>query len=57
MCFGDYYNDLDMFKACNIKVAMENACNEIKKEADYITETNEKNGVANFLNKYFKEEK
>lgn len=52
MCFGDYYNDLDMFEACNIKVAMGNSCKELKEKADYITDTNNKNGVANFLNKY-----
>ena len=53
MCFGDFINDIDMFKSCKIKVAMKNACDELKNQADFITEyDNNNNGVANFLNKY-----
>lgn len=52
ICFGDYYNDIDMFKESGIKVAMENACQELKEQADYITDTNDKNGVAVFIDKY-----
>ena len=52
LCIGDYYNDLSMFRECSYKVAMLNACDEIKKEANYITTSNNKNGVAEFLNKY-----
>lgn len=52
MCFGDYDNDLEMFKECNIKVAMENATEKLKKEATHITLTNDEDGVAIFLEKY-----
>ena len=52
LCFGDYLNDLDMFKACGYKVAMDNACQEIKDMADFVTLSNNKNGVAYFLDKY-----
>lgn len=52
ICFGDYYNDIEMFKESGIKVAMGNACKELKEKADYITETNDKNGVAVFIDKY-----
>lgn len=52
LCFGDFINDLDMFDACGTKVAMENACDSLKEKADYITSSNNKNGVAKFLDKY-----
>ena len=52
LCFGDFINDLDMFEACEVKVAMENACDSLKEKADYITSSNNKNGVAKFLDKY-----
>ena len=52
LCFGDYLNDLEMFKACGYKVAMENSCAKLKEEADFVTLSNNKHGVAYFLNKY-----
>lgn len=53
ICFGDYINDLDMFDACGYKVAMENACDEIKEKADYVTfSNNNNNGVSYFIDKY-----
>ena len=52
LCFGDYLNDLEMFKACGYKVAMDNACQKIKDMADFVTLSNNKNGVAYFLDKY-----
>ncbi len=52
ICFGDRINDITMFKACGNTVAMKNADEELKKIADYITLSNEENGVAEFLNKY-----
>lgn len=52
LCFGDYLNDLEMFQACGYKVAMGNSCSQIKEMADFVTLSNNKNGVAYFLNKY-----
>lgn len=52
LCFGDYINDIDMFNACGICVAMGNACDTLKEKADFITGSNNDNGVAIFLNKY-----
>ena len=52
ICFGDGVNDLEMFNSCGIKVAMENAIDELKKESDYITDSNEQNGIYNFFDKY-----
>ena len=52
ICFGDRINDITMFKNCGYKVAMKNADNELKELANYITLSNDENGVADFLNKY-----
>lgn len=52
ICFGDFINDLEMFDVCGLKVAMGNALKEIKDAADFITDSNNDNGVANFLDKY-----
>ena len=47
--FGDNLNDLPMFKACDISVAVGNAKPEVSSAADYICDTNENNGVAKWL--------
>ena len=53
ICFGDSRNDISMFQSCGIKVAMKNGTDEIKQQADYITEfSNDDNGVIKFLKKY-----
>lgn len=54
LCFGDFVNDLDMFDACGYKVAMGNACEQLKKKADFVTLSNNRNGIAYFINKYLK---
>lgn len=54
ICFGDSMNDIDMFYNCGIKVAMKNSIQELKQNADYITEySNNEDGVAKFLEDYF----
>ena len=45
MCIGDSENDLSMIKFAGIGVAMGNGLDLIKKEADYITDSNEEDGV------------
>lgn len=52
ICFGDRINDISMFKNCGHNVAMKNADEELKKIADYITSSNDEDGVACFINKY-----
>ena len=52
LCFGDFVNDLEMFNTCGIKVAMGNARPELKEKADFITKTNDEDGVAYFLDRY-----
>lgn len=49
--FGDELNDLDFIKNAGIGVAMGNSIDEIKAIADYITLTNDENGVADYINK------
>lgn len=52
ICFGDQMNDVSMFKACDIKIAMKNANDELKAKADYITDyDNDNDGVAKFISK------
>ncbi|UAC47983.1 Cof-type HAD-IIB family hydrolase [Bacillus aquiflavi] len=46
MAIGDHYNDLSMFKRVGRSVAMGNASNIIKAQCDFVTTTNEENGVA-----------
>ncbi|SHI46345.1 hypothetical protein SAMN02745163_00313 [Clostridium cavendishii DSM 21758] len=45
MVFGDYYNDLTMFKRAHYSYAMENAPEDVKRHAKFIAESNISNGV------------
>lgn len=47
--FGDNLNDIPLFKASDVKVAVANARDELKAIADYIAEDNDSDGVANWL--------
>lgn len=49
MALGDDFNDIDMLEKAGYSVAMGNAAAEIKGVAQYITDTNEKDGVAKAL--------
>lgn len=49
IAFGDGGNDIGMIKAAGIGVAMGNASKELKKEADYITDDVNNEGVYNAL--------
>lgn len=52
MACGDNSNDYEMIKLAGLGVAMGNATAEIKEIADYITLTNEDDGVAHAIEKY-----
>ena len=49
IAFGDDHNDVGMLKLCGTGVAMGNAIEEVKKAADFVTLTNDEDGVAAFL--------
>lgn len=51
MALGDAPNDLPMFKASGLAVAMGNASDTVKKQADQVTDTNLNNGVAKAIKK------
>lgn len=53
VAIGDGYNDLSMIKYAGMGIAMGNAQEPIKKSADYITLTNEEDGVAIAVEKFF----
>lgn len=52
MCFGDAANDIEMIKFAGIGVAMGNAWDETKAAADYVTQTNDEDGVARAIEKF-----
>jgi Cof subfamily protein (haloacid dehalogenase superfamily) len=52
MAIGDHPNDLDMVQYAGIGVAMGNAVDEVKNIADYITSTNNEDGVAKAIEKF-----
>lgn len=54
IAFGDGSNDLEMIDYAGVGVAMTNGLNVIKQVAKHVTDTNENDGVANFLTNYFK---
>ncbi|MDI6600612.1 MAG: HAD family hydrolase [Thermoanaerobacteraceae bacterium] len=49
IAIGDHMNDIDMLKTAGCGIAMENATDEVKKVARYITRKNTENGVAHVL--------
>ena len=52
MTFGDAGNDLDMIVYAGMGVAMANAFDEVKEAANYITDSNENDGVAKAIEKF-----
>jgi len=52
MACGDSMNDARMIQLAGIGVAMENASEEVKKMADYVTASNAEDGVAKAFEKF-----
>lgn len=50
---GDGFNDLSMIEYAGLGVAMENAPNGVKEKAQYITASNECDGVAQVLEQFY----
>ena len=53
MCFGDAQNDLELFRMAGWSVAMGNACEEVRKQADDVCGCVGEDGVARYLERYF----
>ena len=49
MAFGDGFNDLSMIQFAGQGVAMANAVEEVKSIADFVTTSNEEDGIAHAL--------
>ena len=49
---GDAGNDLSMVKYAGLGVAMDNAVSEVKEAADYITASNDEDGIAKVIEKF-----
>lgn len=52
MAIGDQENDLAMIQYAGIGVAMDNATDEVKAQADIITKSNDEHGVAYAIDQY-----
>ena len=52
ICCGDSYNDISMIEGAGIGVAMENAVKEAKEAADFITASNNNDGIALVIDKF-----
>lgn len=52
IAIGDGYNDMGMIKYAGLGVAMANADEEIKEVADYVTLSNEEDGVAKVIEQF-----
>lgn len=53
VAMGDGYNDLSMIKFAGMGVAMANAQEPVRKAADYVTLSNDEDGVAEAVEKWF----
>ena len=51
---GDGYNDLTMIEYAGVGVAMANAQPLVKESADYITKSNDEDGVLHVINEFMR---
>lgn len=52
ICIGDSYNDLPMLRFAGMGVAMGNAQQEVKEMADYVTASNDEDGIVDVIDKF-----
>lgn len=52
ICIGDNENDISMIKYAGLGIAVANGIDDLKNEADYVTDTNLNNGVAKAIHKF-----
>lgn len=57
MAIGDSYNDVSMFEAAGLAVAMGNAPKDVQELCDWVTGTNDENGWADAAQKFMIDEK
>ncbi len=55
ICCGDGFNDISMISIAGLGVAMENAQISVKEAADYITKSNDEDGVLWVIKKFMKD--
>lgn len=53
VCCGDGFNDISMIKYAKVGVAMGNAQPAVKEAADYITATNDEDGLVQVIERFF----
>ena len=51
---GDGFNDITMIKFAGVGVAMANAQPAVKAASDYVTYSNDEDGLVHVIDKYFK---
>lgn len=54
ICCGDGYNDVTMIEYAGLGVAMENAQTIVKERADYITKSNDDDGILHVINEFMR---
>ncbi len=54
ICCGDGYNDLTMIETAGLGVAMANAQPLVRETADYITKSNDEDGILHVINKFMR---
>lgn len=55
ICVGDSFNDLPMLRYAGKGVAMGNAQPEVKESADYVTDSNDEDGIVTVIRKFMTE--
>lgn len=54
ICCGDGFNDISMIEFAGLGVAMENAQELVKNSADYITSSNDQNGIVQVIDQFIR---
>ena len=54
ICCGDGYNDITMIEAAGLGVAMQNAQPLVREKADFITKSNDEDGILHVINEFMR---
>lgn len=55
ICCGDGFNDMTMIAYAGIGVAMENAQDAVKEKADYVTKSNDEDGIVHVIKRFMQD--